>query len=497
MNHSLFRSESKPALAAIARHAVRLAVLPLLTLLYACGGNDVAGIDQSGEPVAVAQNFEGVIDGFGSVIVNGVRFSTEDARIQRQEGSSFQTINESDLRIGQYVQVQGVIDPLNPERGEAKVINYSPLLLLPGAEALAFQDLQIMGSNFDVEVDELTVADFDFSIFNEPAATTQFVFEVSGFVDSEGRYRATRIDRIASTQNSVERTFQAGVITVLPDSQELVLQNGIRVDAGSATINLVKLVEPQAQPVNFLDIEAGQTLLITGTFTATPDQQSGEATFIASEITILADRVGPLTGVFSGSTPTVIFGEPEANLELSATGALGELLFAEQKIRVLVNDQTQVDPALLSASAGFERAIRVAALIINGGEVDANGFRTAEALSITSRVAPGLLSATGTITNVDISTQFPSGLGLTGSFTLVSDSADDDAGNPLRFEAGLGTQYVGFEVDASKEANLSGLQIGDEVKVLFGPSFGVSPGDDPSGMNTEFAGRALRVQLLP
>ena len=65
------------------------------------GDNQVSGIDRGGITIA-----QGPINGFGSVIVNGVRYSTTGATITIDD----QPGTESDLRVGQVVRVEGRLD---------------------------------------------------------------------------------------------------------------------------------------------------------------------------------------------------------------------------------------------------------------------------------------------------------------------------------------------------------------------------------------------------
>ena len=73
--------------------------------VIACGGDGsggmTAGIDRGGITIA-----QGPITGFGSVIVNGVRFSTTGATILVNGAAA----TEADLAIGQVVRVEGTVD---------------------------------------------------------------------------------------------------------------------------------------------------------------------------------------------------------------------------------------------------------------------------------------------------------------------------------------------------------------------------------------------------
>ena len=66
------------------------------------GGEDPSGgIDRGGSTLA-----QGPINGFGSVVVNGVHYATSGATITIDD----QPGAESDLRVGQVVRVEGTVD---------------------------------------------------------------------------------------------------------------------------------------------------------------------------------------------------------------------------------------------------------------------------------------------------------------------------------------------------------------------------------------------------
>ena len=93
------------------------------TLLIACGDStsSTAGIDGSGQPVAVATT--GTIDGFGSVIVNGTQFDSDRAQIFINN----QPATENDLRAGYHVMVTGTIS--SDGKAVADKIEFTPNLV--------------------------------------------------------------------------------------------------------------------------------------------------------------------------------------------------------------------------------------------------------------------------------------------------------------------------------------------------------------------------------
>lgn len=80
-----------------------LAVLVSVTALLACGGSDVVS-PGSGGTGEVTTTAVGPIAGFGSVIVNGVRYDDSLASVANERGDS---LARDDLRLGMMVAVQG------------------------------------------------------------------------------------------------------------------------------------------------------------------------------------------------------------------------------------------------------------------------------------------------------------------------------------------------------------------------------------------------------
>jgi len=166
--------------------------------LTACGGGGggsdsvappppAGGIDRGG--VAV-----GPIDGFGSVIVNGVRFDTSNAQFT-VDGSP---AGQNDLAVGQVVVVKGKIDD-NGLTGTADTVSYNDAVKGPieaGSLDLVNQTFRVLGLSIRVT----TATIFDDAI--QPRALAGLaegdVVEVSGLPDADGFIRATRIEPSAA-----------------------------------------------------------------------------------------------------------------------------------------------------------------------------------------------------------------------------------------------------------------------------------------------------------
>lgn len=178
------------------------------------GGETVGGIDRGGITIA-----SGPINGFGSVIVNGVHYATAGASIVIDD----QPGTESDLRVGQVVRVEGTVDA-SGLAGTARSIRYDDDVEGPvQAIDLAASRLVVLGQTIAVGPG----TSYDDAIV--PRGLEGLVVgdrvEVSGLVNSSGLISATRIERksaagslevkgIASAVDTVARRFTINALVV-------------------------------------------------------------------------------------------------------------------------------------------------------------------------------------------------------------------------------------------------------------------------------------------
>lgn len=179
--------------------------------IAACGGggSDVAGPVGSGGTGSYAS---GPISGFGSVIVNGVRYDDSQAVVRDEDG---EIRSSDDLKLGMVVEVEGsevAADDRGVLRGEASEIRYDSELEGPvtAVDAVA-GTLSVLGQ--PVSVDSKTV--FDSSLTGGLAVVTVgTVVEVDGYFDSTtNRFRATRIEREDDADDYKLRGIVAGLDT--------------------------------------------------------------------------------------------------------------------------------------------------------------------------------------------------------------------------------------------------------------------------------------------
>jgi hypothetical protein len=172
-------------------HALRSLVAALLLALVACGG----GVETGGTGPTGSAFVEGPITGFGSIIVQGIRFDVSATPIEDSDGGG---VAPDALRLGMVVEVESsrpVDDGSGSRSATAKQVRLASGLLGPvQAVGLPGARIQVLGQivritpatlleNLPGGIDSLQVDD---------------VVEVNGFLNPDGvvaDYVATRVQR--------------------------------------------------------------------------------------------------------------------------------------------------------------------------------------------------------------------------------------------------------------------------------------------------------------
>ncbi len=224
-------------------------------VLTACGGGGsslaptptqpppTGGIEGSG----IAQ---GTISGFGSIIVNGIRFDTSSASFV-VEG---QPATEASLAVGQVVQVSGSFDD-NGTTGSANEVRYDDIVEGPIASInLATSTLVVLGQTVFIDAD--TSFDDRISPASPEGLSVNDIIEVSGFFDADGSIRATRIQPDDDGDD-----FEVEGIVRNHDGTAMRFElNALTVDYSAATL----LGFPSGAPANGQFVEVHGTTLSSG-----------------------------------------------------------------------------------------------------------------------------------------------------------------------------------------------------------------------------------------
>ncbi|MBC7992530.1 MAG: hypothetical protein H7Z15_04715 [Rhizobacter sp.] len=163
------------------------ALLAAAALATACGGVDSGGTGQTAQTTST-----GRISGFGSVIVNGVRYDDSQANIVDDDGA---LRSRSDLKLGMVVEVTGERRG-NSGTGVAYRIQYGNEIAGPveSVDVLTSQ-LVVLGQRVRVDVDTI----FDGHANGLAGVLAGDLIEVFAFYDITSEvYTATRIERRAT-----------------------------------------------------------------------------------------------------------------------------------------------------------------------------------------------------------------------------------------------------------------------------------------------------------
>lgn len=205
-----------------------LSVLVLSAGLVACGSGSSDKTANANDSALVTQ---GMITGFGSVIVNGVHYDVSDASIVVDDKS----LVESELDVGQMVRIIGSLDK-EGHKGKARSLVGETQLrgpigsidLTTGVIVALGQTILINDDTFykdGLTADQLKVGD---------------IIRVSSFTNDEGKLVATRIDlKLDDSGNNLQ---VSGAVSVLDTVAMTFKINDLTVDYSKA--NLANLSKP-------------------------------------------------------------------------------------------------------------------------------------------------------------------------------------------------------------------------------------------------------------
>jgi hypothetical protein len=205
-----------------ARHLL-LQLAAAALLLAGCGGGGSAGPSSGGTGAGPSSYAAGQISGFGSVIVNGVRYDDSRATVLDDDGNPS---SRDALKLGMSVEIHGGAksDDGDGPRCDAREIRHGAEILGPvSAIDAAARTLVVLGQT--VRVTDGTVID-DRLVGGFAGIVVGAVLEVHGRLDAAtGVYTATRLSPrlvalafrirgIVSSLDTTAKTFAIGAATI-------------------------------------------------------------------------------------------------------------------------------------------------------------------------------------------------------------------------------------------------------------------------------------------
>jgi len=172
-------------------------------ILSACSGGSSSS-SGSNTGALNSTSSRGLITGFGSVYVNGVKYDTVDTQFDANDDNNDNKVSQSDLHVGQFVTVTGSIDA-NGTTGQASLISYKSELQGP-VKNITTDPADPTGQTGTMEVlGRLVTVDANTKIDNgltfSDLVNGNFV-EISGFTTASG-VTATYVQKQTDTKVEV------------------------------------------------------------------------------------------------------------------------------------------------------------------------------------------------------------------------------------------------------------------------------------------------------
>lgn len=342
------------------------------------GGSDLAGGGSTGTGISY-----GTITGFGSVIVNGVKYNTDAATILLDDNPGV----EDNLRVGMAVRVEGTVND-DGTTGAATKIEFNDLLegTVGTPPNLTTNTLVAMGQT--VKFDNLTVFEDKVTgttgtlVGASASVIAGNVIEVSGWLDDSGAVRASRVERKAASFTAGELELK-GTIANLNDTAKTFTIGGLTIDYASAT-------SIEGTLINGVSVEIKSTQALSGT------------TMTASKVVV---KSSPFADVTSGRL--------EIEGYVTALTTSDEFAMGSQRVKT-------------SASTVFENG--TAANIAVGTKLEVKGTMSSSGVLNATKVSirlPNNIEIEATVDAVDANAKTVTLLGVAVQMTSATQFEDD------------------------------------------------------------------------
>ena len=373
-----------------------LRALWLALIVAGCGG----GVDSGGTGTTPASYANGPITGFGSVIVNGVRFDDTNALVTDDGDES----RRDKLRLGMTTEIRGsaiTADATGTLVSTASSIVFgSDILGRVDSIDLAAKRLVVLGQGVDVNA--ATVFDDESLSGGLPTVAVGDVVEVYAlFNAATGRYTATRIERkkgevttyrlrgLVSNLDVVAKAFNIGSERISYDGftgAPVTLADGnlVRVRLQTTKVAGVWLVAafkdgaPKPRDRDDVRLEGRISSFTSPTL------------FSVNGVTVNASTIGPLAGLALG-----------VRVEIEGTSSEGVLLASKLKIKTedeAGNQEFELRGQITSVDAANLRFVLRGVTVVYAVTAPATDFRNGTAANLVKDAnveARGVLSADG------------------------------------------------------------------------------------------------------
>lgn len=311
-------------------------------LVAGCGGGGSSSPSSGG--TGASSFAAGPITGFGSIIVNGVRFDDSNARVSNDDGSAS---SKDNLKLGMTAEVHGgaISDDGTGPKATATDISFGAALVGPVASLdAAARSLVILGQT--VLVLDTTVLD-ERLVGGFTGITVGMLVEVHGTLDpTTGIYTATRVGTTMALAGYKIR----GVVANLDTTAKTFTMGGTLISYGGVTSVPPDLANGLLLAVRLQTTQVGGAWVATRLGAGAPKMEDADE----------ADLKGAITA-FTSTTQFSVNGIPvDATNAQFEGGSAGIVLGAQVEVKgtssngVVIAKKVSVETHEDARAAGFE-----------------------------------------------------------------------------------------------------------------------------------------------
>ncbi|TAK95828.1 MAG: hypothetical protein EPO09_07240 [Aquabacterium sp.] len=338
--------------------SIAAALASILTLVACGGGGSSSDSTASSGSGASTASYSGAVSGLGSVIVNGVRFSTTGADTADSDSPDQPFVRP--IGLGSTVTVTGSVNA-DGTTGTASTITVHGGVR-GQVTAIASSTFTVAGQV--ITVDSNTVWDGSTANFNLSALQANVTYvEVYGVVDASGNFTATRVEQLTAAPTEFAIKGLVANLDTTGHSFDLALRSGVTAHVSYAD----NIVKPAA--ANLVAGADVRVLLGSSAITSINGTSSGTVNVTADKVLVKKERQangmpsklqGAITVVTAGTTwkigdvtidisqsPTV---EDGLNLSTITTGTIVKVkgsfsngVLVAQEVEADNHERTQTD----------------------------------------------------------------------------------------------------------------------------------------------------------
>jgi hypothetical protein len=304
--------------------------------LVGCGGGDTssqAGVGSGG----TGSYTSGPVSGYGSIIVNGIRYDDTQATVTDDEGHAR---TRSDVKLGMTTHVRG--SAVSNAQATAQSVQYGSELLGPIDGAPGATSITVLGQTVKITAKTFFSDDLPTGLASLVAGN---VVEVYGLPDGQGNITATRIELKAVDGVSYAGSYKLRGIVSYADTSTRLCAIGAATVSYSSEAQQTPITVGALVSMRLNKAQSGSNWVATSIKSGTSGVADSQQAHIEGVISKVADAthfvVNGLTFEASSAVQSAAGGSLAVGVRVEVQGAVTAGVLVASSVRIDVEDGSE------------------------------------------------------------------------------------------------------------------------------------------------------------